>query len=157
MEEERAEKILSVVGKIQLIYKRIILGIFIVILVVLVLIETAIFRQTLKAKDYIETTATLVEKKASDDDSIFDDGIYTFKDKNGNEQEIIIGISKDEEAKSAITIKYDENNPQEFYEEGGTLDKSGIIWYIVKVVALVLLIVLFFSKKLLNKINISAG
>ena len=34
-------------------------------------------------------------------------------------------------------------------------NKSGIIWYIVKIVAIILLIILFFNKKLLSYIHIS--
>lgn len=154
---EDAEKVLNVINKVQLIYKRVILGIIIIILLVLTLIDTAIFKQTIKAKDYIETTATIVNESEKQEDSIFDDYVYTFKDKNGNNQEITVGVSKGESPNQEIKIKYDENNPQEFYTEGSTLDKSGIIWYIVKVVALILLIVLFFNKKLLSKIGISLG
>jgi phage terminase large subunit-like protein len=57
----------------------------------------------------------------------------------------------------SISVKYNENNPEDYYEEGATLDKSGMIWYIVKIVALILLIILFFNKKLLSKIGISAS
>lgn len=158
VDEEKAQKVLSVINKAQLIYKRIVLGVFIVILVVLILIETAILKQTIKAKDYIDTTATMVSAKESEEaDSIFDDYIYTFEDQEGKTQEIVISISKGEEAPNEKLIKYNPSNPQEFYEEGATLDKSGIIWYIVKVVALILLVILFFSKKILSKIGISFG
>ena len=155
--EENASKVLNVIGKVQLIYKRVILGIIILILFVLIMIDTSIFKQTIKAKDYIDTTATYVDKKTDGEDNIFDDYIYTFKDKKGNQQEIIVSVSKDESPENEINIKYDENNPQDYYKEGMTLDKSGMIWYIIKIVALVLLIILFFNKKILNKINISAG
>ena len=155
--EENAQKVLGIVNKVQLIYKRVILGIIIVILLVFILIDTAIVKQTIKAKDYIDVTATYVDKKSDEESTVFDDYIYTFKDKNGKDQEIVVGVSKNEEPKEEIKIKYDENNPQDYYEEGQTFDKSGIIWYIVKIVALILLILLFFNKKKKNKIHLSIG
>ena len=152
--DENNEKAIQVVEKIQIIYKRIILGLVIIALLIFVLIDTMLFKQTIKSRDYIDTTATYVDKKA-DDDEIFDDYIYTFIDKNGNSQEIVVSISKDEEPEQEIKIKYNEKNPQDFYREGSTLSKSEMIWYAVKVVILILLILLFFNKKLLSKIGIS--
>lgn len=157
IEQEDAEKILATISKFQLIYKRLILGTIIVILLVFILIDTAIVKQTIVSKNYIETKAIYVDRKIDGDNSSFDDYIYTFLDKQGRQQEIIVSVSKDNEPKQEIKIKYNENNPQEYFEEGSTMDKSGIIWYIVKVVAMVLLIILFFNKKLLSKINISAS
>lgn len=155
--EEDAEKVLGVIEKIQLIIKRVILGIIILVLLVFTLIDTAIFKQTIKARNYIETTATYVGQKNDDDDGPFKDYIYIFKDKVGNEHEIIISDTEEPISNNEIKIKYNENNPQEYYEEGATFDKSGIIWYIVKVVALILLIIVFFNKKILNKIGMSFG
>ena len=154
--EENMVKVMEVVDKVQLIYKRVILGVIIAILLILILIDTAIFNQTLKAKDYIDTTAKYVDVK-DDNDTVFDNYIYEFLDKKGNRQEITVGISKNESPEEEIKIKYNENNPQDYYEESAVMDKSGIIWYIVKIVFLVLLIILFFNKKLLNKIGISVG
>ena len=155
--EEDAEKVIGIISKFQLIYKRVILGIIIIILFILTLIDTSILKQTIKAKNYVETTAVYALKKEDNESTVFDDYIYTFKDKNGREHEITISLSKDETAKEEIKIKYNENNPDDYYEEGATFDKSGFIWYIVKIVAMILLIVLFFNKKLLSKINMSAG
>ena len=121
----------------------------------LILLDTAIFKQTIKARNYIETTATYQEKKEIQESEIFDDYIYSFKDKNGVIREITVGFSKDEEPDNMLIIKYDENNPEEFYKQGEMLDKTGIIWYIVKIVAVILLLILFFNKKLLSKIGIS--
>ena len=59
--------------------------------------------------------------------------------------------------KYKIEIKYDENNPQEFYEENQLLGKGGIIGAVVKFIIIALLIVLFFNKNLLSKINITAS
>ena len=154
---ENEQKVLATIEKIQLIYKRVVIGVIITILMVLILIDTAIIKQTIKAKNYIETTATYVDIKNNSEDSIFDEHIYTFVDKNEKRQEIIISISKDEQPEQEIKIKYDENNPQEFFEEGQTYDKSGIIWYVVKIVLVILLIILFCNKKLLSKINISSS
>lgn len=155
--EENAEKVVKVVETVGLIYKRLVLGFIIVILIILILIDTALYKQTKKSKDYIETTATYVEKKEDGGDRIFDDYIYTFKDKKGNDQQITVSVSKESSPEEQITIRYDENNPQEFFEDGSTLDKSGMTWYVVKIVALVLLVFLFFNKRLLNKIGISAS
>ena len=54
-------------------------------------------------------------------------------------------VSNFQLAYDSIKIMYDENNPQEFYQEGNTLSKSGIIWYFVKILLLIGVIVLFFS------------
>lgn len=155
--EQQTEKIIEVVEKIQLIYKRVIIGIIIVILLVLILIDTAIFKQTIISKDYPEATAVYVNKKGDEESNVFDDYIYTFTDKQGKQQEIIVSIPIDDNPQEEIKIKYNENNPQDYYEESSTMDKTGIIWYIVKVVAMILLIILFFNKRLLSKINILAS
>ena len=154
---ENIEKVEEVVNKIQLISKKIIIGILIAILFILIIFDSFIVFQTIKAKDYIETTAVLVSKKEENDSEVFDDYIYSFEDKKGNNQEITISISKDSSAQEKLKIKYNENNPSDYYEETALLDKSGTVWYIVKIVALILLIILFFNNKLLNKINLSIG
>ena len=156
-EQENAEKIVGIIGKAQLIYKRVIIGIIITILLFFILFETVIVKQTIESKNYPETTAMFVERKTDEESTVFDDCIYRFTDKNGKQQEIIISISKNETPQQEIKIKYNENNPQDYYEEGATMDKSGIIWYIVKIVALILLIFLFFNKKILSKMNISTS
>ena len=135
--------------------KRVILGIIIIIVLVLTLIDTAILKQTIKAKNYIETTATFVRENENYDSDVFSECVYSFTDKSGKEYEITEIIARENGIDDTIKIKYDENNPQEYYSEGATLDKKEIIWYIVKIVLLVLLIVLFFNKKLLSKIGIS--
>ena len=155
LSQEKVEKIIQIVDRVQLIIKRVILGIIIIILSVFVLVETFVLKQTIEARNYIETTAVFVDRKNNPEDSIFDECIYKFKDKQGNEQEIIIGKDKDTTAKNKIIVKYNEKNPKEYYQEDSILDKTEIIWYIVKIVLLVLLIILFFNKKLLSKINIS--
>ncbi len=139
--------------KSKLIIKKIILGIIIAILAAMILIDSAIVRQTIAAKNYINTT-TYLSKKSENESTKFDDYIYIFEDKNGKQQEIIISISKNEKPKKNIKIKYDEKDPQRFYEEGQTYDKLGITWYIVKAVILILLLFLFFNKSLLNKTSI---
>ena len=156
--EETTQKAVEIVDKIQLIFKRVIIGIIIVILLVFTLFDFAIIKQTIKAKDYIDTKAVYVENQETieNSDSVFTDYKYSFVDKNGNNQEITYSVPKDEIPKNEINIKYNENNPQEYFEEGTTMNKSGIILFVVKAVALILLIVLFFNKKLLSKINISA-
>jgi len=155
---ENTQKAIIFLDKAQLIYKRIVIGFIIIILSIFTLIDTAIFKQTIIARNYIETTATYVEKQFNNDkDSIFDDYLYTFKDKQGNEQKITVSVSKDTTPEETIKIKYNENNFQDYYEDGSTMDKKEFIWYIIKIIALTLLIILFFNKKWLNKINISAN
>ena len=151
--EDISQKLIAITDKVQFIYKRIIIGIIIVVLLILIIIDSFIVKQTIQARNYIETTATYVNKRSTDD--IFDDCIYTFKDKQGKEQEIIVALPKDDIPKDKIAIKYDEKNPQKHYIEGAVMSKSGIIWYVIKIAVLILLIVLFFNKNLLNKINIS--
>ena len=155
--EENSEKVIAIIGKVQLIYKRVILGIIIAILLVITLIDTAIFKQTLKARNYIETTAVYVDKKDNGESSIFDDYIYTFEDNKGVQQKIIMSFSKDTHPEEEIKLKYNEDNPQDYYNDGMTFDKSEFIWYIVKIVVLILLVILFFNKKLLSKVNMSVG
>ena len=155
LEQEDAEMIIGVIGKVQLIYKRVIIGIVIAVLLFFILIETVIVKQTIVSKDYPEVTAVFVERTTDGESTAFDDCVYVFTDKNGEQQKIIVSVSKDDTPKQEIKIKYNENDPQDYYEEGSILDKSGIIWYVVKIVALVLLILLFLNKKILSKINLS--
>ena len=145
----------EIYDKMQLIIKRIILAFIIIVLFVFILFDFAIIKQTIKAKNYIETKATLVEKKEKSDSEITNEYIYTFKDKTGKEQEIIISFFESDIVKNEITIKYDENNPQEFYQEGQTYNQGGIMWFVIKIVIMILLIIAFFNKKFLNKISIS--
>ena len=154
--EANVEKAINTVWKIELFVKRVIIGIIILVLLFVILIESSIFKQTITAKNYIDTTATYVGFK-DESNSEYDNHIYTFKDKQGNDQEIIIEVSKEESPRSEIKIKYNEKDPKQFYEEGMTFDNSGLIWYFVKLGLLLLLIILFFNKKLLNIISITSG
>ena len=153
--EEKANEIMAAFSKAQLIIKRIILGIIILVLFVFILIDTALLKQTLKSKKYIETTATFIEKKDKNDD--FYECIYVFKDKKGNENNITISCSEESSIKDKIKVRYNEKNPEDFYEENALLNKKGIIWYVVKIIALILLTVLFFNKRILSKINFSVS
>lgn len=153
--EEQAQRVIGIVNKAQLIYKRVILAIIVVILLVFILLDTMLFKQTIKAKNYIDAVAKYVDVKEEQVSEISVDYIYSFEDKNGQIQEITVSESNDVSPSNEIKIKYNANNPQEYYEEAALLDKSGITWYIVKIVALILLIVLFFNKKLLSKIGLS--
>lgn len=155
IDQEDVEKVVNVVEKVQLIYKRVIIGIIIVILSVFILIDTFIVKQTIVSSGYPEVIATYVDKKNDDESDIFDDCIYTFEDIHGRRQEIIVSISKETEPEEEIKIKYNENNPQDYYVEGSIMNRNEFIWYVVKVIVMVLLIILFFNKNLLNKINIS--
>ena len=137
------------------IYKKIVLGIIILVLAILVLIDGIIFKQTMEARNYIDAVAEYVEIKESEEDSVFNEALYSFTDKKGNTHTFEEIYSKDESPDMEIRIKYNENDPDDYFTEGATLTKSGIIWFVVKIIVLVLLIFLFFNKKLLSKINIS--
>ena len=155
--EEQQRKVINIVNKIVYIYKKIVLGIIILVLAILVLIDGMIFKQTIEARNYIDTVAEYVEIKESEEDSVFNEALYSFTDKKGNTHTFEEIYSKDESPDMEIRIKYNENDPDDYFTEGATLTKSGIIWFVVKIVVLVLLIFLFFNKKLLSKINISVS
>ncbi len=155
--DEQAQKAIGIIEKIQLIYKRVVIAIIILVLLIFTLIDTTVLNQTIKSKDYIEVTATYAYLQSEEEDGIFSNAVYTFKDKQGNLQEIIVNTTNESSPQDSIKVKYNENNPQDYYTEGQTLDKEGMIWYAVKVIAIVLLIALFFNKKLLSKVNISAS
>ena len=153
--EEQQRKVFNIVNKIVYIYKKIVLGIIILVLAILVLIDGIIFKQTMEARNYIDAVAEYVEIKESEEDSVFNEALYSFTDKKGNTHTFEEIYSKDESPDMEIRIKYNENDPDDYFTEGATLTKSGIIWFVVKIIVLVLLIFLFFNKKLLSKINIS--
>ena len=155
--EEQQQKVFNIVNKIVYIYKKIVLGIIILVLAILVLIDGIIFKQTMEARNYIDAVAEYVEIKESEEDSVFNEALYSFTDKKGNTHTFEEIYSKDESPEMEIRIKYNENDPDDYFTEGATLTKSGIIWFVVKIVVLVLLIFLFFNKKLLSKINISVS
>ncbi|MBR4262731.1 MAG: hypothetical protein IKQ35_05145 [Bacilli bacterium] len=154
---ETVEKANQILDKVKIIINRIVIGIIIIVLLVLIGIDSMIIKQTIKAKDYIDTTATYVDKKEEQESEDFIDYIYTFEDKKGEKQDITITIVKDEVPESEIKIKYDENNPQEFFEEGSTMGKNGFIWFFVKIGVVILLVILFFNKKLLSKMSFSVN
>lgn len=153
---ETVEKVKNIVEKGQMVFKKVVIIIAIIILFLLTLVDTVIIKQTIKAKDYIETNA-VYEKDIIDGESSFKDCVYTFTDKQERKQNITISIPKTDEAKETIKIKYDEKNPKEYYEEGATMDKKGIIWFIVRIITIVILIILLLNEKLLNKISFSAN
>ena len=152
--DENVIKAEELITKASLIYKRVIIGIVIVVLIISLLIDSALFKQTIKSKGYTETVATLVDQK-EDEDSIFDEYIYSFEDKNGKMQEIIVSVSKGGIPEDEVSVKYNENDPGDYYTEGMTMTKSGMIWFGVKIVIMVLLMLLFSSRKALEKIHIS--
>lgn len=152
---EKIQNAPVIIEKILLIYKRIILGLIITILLINILFDAILVSQTIKARNYVEVEAVYVDKKIDSESSIFYDCVYTFVDKKGVQQEIIVSIPNGMSAEDTIRIRYNENEPQDYYEDGATYDKNEIIWYIIKIIVLVLLIVVFFNKKILSKINIS--
>ena len=147
------EQVDNVISKVSVIYKRVIIGVIIVILAILIIIDSIILKQTIKSKDYINAMAILVDQK-EENDTIFDDYIYSFEDKNGQMQEIIYSVSEGDAPEDEIPIKYNENDPQDYYTTGQTLSKSGMIGFIVKIVIMILLMLLFSSRKALDKIHI---
>ncbi len=147
------EQVDNVISKVSVIYKRVIIGVIIVILAILIIIDSIILKQTIKSKDYIDAMAILVDQK-EENDTIFDDYIYSFEDKEGQMQEIIYSVSEGDVPEDEILIKYNENDPQDYYTTGQTLSKSGMIGFIVKIVIMILLMLLFSSRKALDKIHI---
>ena len=152
IDPELAQKVDKVVDNVQLVYKRIVLGIIIIILLFLIFVDSMLFKQTIKAKDYIDATATYVDTK-TDSYSSFVDYIYTFSDKDGNQYEVELSYPVGVSYSETVKIKYNVDNPQDFYEESALLNTSGVVWYIVKIVLIILLTILFFNKKLLSRIG----
>ena len=153
-ENLQLQQIQDMADKVGIIVKRVILGIIIAILGIFILFDLLIVGQTIKARNYIDTTATYTGESKPEDDKVID-YTYSFIDKNGKEQKITLAEFNGDEVKKEIKIKYDENNPQKFYEESAVLDTKGIIWFILEVVIQVLLIILFCNKNLLRKIHLS--
>ena len=150
---ENVEKAVETYEKIQLIITRIILGSFIIFLFIFILIDVGIVVQTIKSKDYLETTATYVETIEDKDNSEFNECKYTFLDKKDEKQEIKISFC--DESRDKIKIKYNENNPQDYYEENSIMSKSGWTWFYIKLIAFALLIGLFCNKDLLKRTSVS--
>lgn len=146
-------KAVEVYEKIQLIISRIILGGFIIFLFVFILIDIGIVVQTIKSKDYIETTATYVETIENKDNSEFNECKYTFLDKKEQTQEIKISFC--DEPRDKVKIKYNKSDPQDFYEENSIMSKSGWIWFYGKLILFALLIGIFCDINLLKRTSIS--
>ena len=78
IDPELAHDIDKIMDTVQLLYKRIVLVLIIIILLFLIFVDTALFKQTLKAKNYIDATATYVNVNYGSEHEY----IYTFSDKN---------------------------------------------------------------------------
>ena len=157
MNEENIQKAYALIEKAQLIFKRIIIVFLIFFMSITMLFDIGIFVQTIKAINYVETTAEYVETKETEEDEIFDEHVYTFKDKKGNTQEVIVDSSKSISPESKIMLKYNEKDPQDFYTEYSLMDTTELVWFAGKIIFIILLIILFFNKEWLSKINISTG
>lgn len=153
---EGEAKIMNIVSTISLIYKRVVIGGVILLMLFLSLFDIIMLKQTIEARNYIDTTAQFVEIKEDEENSSFNEALYSFTDKNGQNQIIYVSTSSSTPP-DEIKIKYDENNPQEFYQENQVLDKGGITGLVVKFIIIALLIFLFFNKNLLSKIHITAS
>ena len=147
---ENVEVIFDAVDTVDILFKRIILACVIAFLIFLTVFDFLIIFQTIKAIGYTETTATFVSK-TEDPSSKLTNYIYTYKDKKGVEYSADISTSLLLDEK--IKIKYNKKNPEQFYSPGGLMDVGKLIWFIVKLVAIVLLILLFFNKEELRKIH----
>ena len=155
--EENMRKAEEVIDMVQLIVKRVILGIIIFVLLLIILFDSLLFKQTMVSRNYPEVVASYVEEKEVQESTVFRDYTYSFEDKKGKQQEITVSYSNDEVPPRELKIKYNEKDPQDYYLESSVLNRSGMIWYFVKIVIFVLLILLFFNKKLLSKIKFSVG
>ncbi len=153
--KESIQKVNDIVDNVGFIAKRVIIGSIIIVLFVLLLLDLMIIRQTIIAKDYISTTATFVTQKESEDESVPTENIYTYEDNNGNRHNIIARFTKEKGLTDTLNIKYNPKNPDKFYDEDELYGKGEIIWFVVKIIIEVLLIKLFFNKKLLYKIRFS--
>jgi len=157
MNEGNVQNAYEIVEKAQILVKRIVIVILIFFISFTMLFEVGIFAQTIRALKYEETTATYIQQVENEDDDIFNSYLYTFEDKKGNKQEIIVDVSKSFDPEDEIMVKYDESNPQEFYTESSLMDAKEFIWFAVKLVFIIFLAMLFINKNWLRKINISTG
>ena len=81
-ENLQLQQIQDIADKASIIYKRIILGIIIAILGLLIFFDLLLLRQTIKARNYIDATATYTGESKPEDDKVTD-YTYSFIDKNG--------------------------------------------------------------------------
>lgn len=147
--DEIREAISNIPNENVLIYKRCLITLVLFFLVILIIIDVLNLRTTLISKDFIETTATYVETKEKFTNDAGTECIYTFKDKNGTKQDIVVIVDKN--CENEIKIKYDENNLQNYYTESALLNSKEMFWFILKIAAVIPLTILLFSEKLLNK------
>ena len=153
--EENAQKAVVILDKVIIAYKRILLIAPILILLIIVFFETTTVVKTIKAKNYIETTATYVNKSNNEDDSeLFDDYIYSFEDIKGTRQEITISIPQEEQPPKEIKIKYDNTNTKKYYKKTQIFSSFEMLFYVIKVIILLVLTIIFFNKNLLRKTSI---
>ena len=157
LNQQNVEKVVEAAEKISLIYKRVILGIIISILIVMILFDTIFVKQTIISRNYEETTAEFIGYSVKEGYDPNPNAIYKFRDKKGNEYSVNIISSDNEEEKKEIKVKYNKEDPNDYYVESSLMDKKDIILYVVKIVICILLIILFFNKKLLSKVNLSAS
>ena len=147
-----ANKIYDVAGKANYIYKKVAFGIAILVVLVLILLNSLVLKQTIKARNYEETIAVYTGEQGSESDDVFTDYKYIFKDKLGNEHVISIFELKENPVKKEVKVKYDANNPDNYYDEGSLLDKKGKRNLIIEVIILIILVFIFFNKRILTKI-----
>ena len=121
------------------------------ILGIFIYIDSLTIRTTIITKDFVETTATYVETKEKFSNDPENEYVYTFEDKYGNNHEIVV-IQKNENPETKIKVKYNENNPENYFTEDSLMNNKMIFWFIIKILATISLIILLFDKKILNKI-----
>ena len=152
------EKTMEIVNKVQLLITRIVIGIIILILLVFIIIDLVMIKQTIKSRNYIETTATCTGELIEEESDVFDYYKYTFIDNNGNVVEIEDHTDKENIPEETIQIRYNKNNPQDYYYVDGSIyTTTDYVWFAIKLVIMTLLIILFFNTKLLSRIHVSTG
>ncbi len=158
--QENVEKVVNAVGKARLIYRRIVVAGLAGVLLLFILADAGVFVQTYRARNFIRTQATYVAEKNDIDSDIFKECIYSFVDRKGQKHEIVITLSSDELETMGEDreILYNEKDPEDFYTKNAVYERteipSIIMWNVVKIIALIFLIVLFFNKELLATMNV---
>lgn len=143
---EKINKIEKIDNTINSIIKKVIIGIIVLVLIVFTFIDSLLLKQTIKARNYERTNATYTNSK---DD--FNDRIYVFKDNEGKEHKTYLPSLENSKPKILVKVKYNINDPEENYNENELLSTSQIIFYIIKIIAIIILLMILFNK---NPINI---
>ena len=148
--EYGAEQIDFVIHKFSIIIRRIMIGIVFLIVAIFIFFDILSINQTIKIKDYTVATATFTNESVELNEDL-SDYVYTFEDTNGISHSIVVTHFSNITVDNQINIKYNPENPEEYYMEDSSFDKLDVIGLIVKIIIEILLVVLFFNKNLINK------